>query len=278
MVFYRIQFAGRLGNLLTAMINMMFVAEKTGESFSFNEIISASDGLMLTELTGRVFIPNVGIVEGEVPNQEECIMLSMADAYYQPRFIATQKEKLLIARKYIYQFLPQVQETRQLVIHIRSGDIFEGTVHSNMMQPPLSYYRYILNNGDFQDATVVAENMSNPVISQLIKEFPYLRVQLSSVEEDTRTVLSAKHLVVGTGSFAHMLSIHSPQLECLYCFSNHNLYYPESTDYGYKIKVYTSDGYPINWNGDATTLTQNWDIRELSMEGFVERPRAVWDL
>lgn len=280
MVSCRVRLCGMLGNLVTAIINVLFVAEKLGNNLYFEEIQfpPGFNEQLLNGLIGKTFIPGEGIVDKGYPG-DDTLIISMNIAFYCPQFIPSEKEKIVIARNYIYSFLPppQVIKSNQLVIHVRSGDIFEGVVHPNMMQPPLQYYRHILTHENFTNVILVAQNLSNPVISPLLKEFPYIRLQCSSVEEDTRTVLSATHLVIGVGTFGHMLSLLSPSLESLYCFTNHNVYYHESKEYGYDIHVLTADGYPEHWNGDYQVLLNDYVVHEKSMESFVEMPRAVWD-
>jgi hypothetical protein len=105
-----------------------------------------------------------------------------------------------------------------LVIHIRSGDIFNGrNVHNTYVQPPLSFYLKIIHEFGFEDILIVTQNdFSNPCITQLKQRFPDLRIQSSSLEKDVSTILSARNLVVGVSTFSLALGFASHEIRRLY--------------------------------------------------------------
>ena len=51
-----------------------------------------------------------------------------------------------------------------LYIYIRSGDIFIKP-HHKYKQPPLCFYKKVLDNYTFKNIYLIAENKSNPVIN-----------------------------------------------------------------------------------------------------------------
>lgn len=94
-----------------------------------------------------------------------------------------------------------------LCIHIRSGDIFDnspqGQVHSNYVQPPYDFYKLIIDLPKYKDAPVVliAENLANPVINKLLRNYPNIIFKKRSLLQDQEIILNAKQLVYGVGTF-----------------------------------------------------------------------------
>ena len=126
-----------------------------------------------------------------------------------------------------------------LVIHIRSGDIFRGIeidtasdgtpawkrpprrrwVHAKYVQPPLAYYCRIIGSRSWRSVRIVAEDRVNPVIRALLAEYPFARHEPGSLEDDARVLLSARNLVIGYGTFALSWALTSRNLRRLYCTS-----------------------------------------------------------
>ena len=48
----------------------------------------------------------------------------------------------------------------ELVIHIRSGDIFKKTINNMYLQPPLCFYRKIINENDFDKIYILSNGRS----------------------------------------------------------------------------------------------------------------------
>ena len=135
-----------------------------------------------------------------------------------------------IVREFIKPMLPARLFTHNvsdgLVIHVRAGDIFERDsamsifrnapsfktgirrlradshrVNRFFAQPPLAYYNRIIGLKPWSSITLVAEDRRNPVIDVLLKSNPQIQFVPSDIESDIRTLLSAKHLVIGYGTF-----------------------------------------------------------------------------
>lgn len=110
---------------------------------------------------------------------------------------------------------------RDLVIHIRSGDIFDNYNYW-YQQPPLSYYVQIINiyEHNIDNIYIVAEDKKNPCIDKLLKLYPSIIYNKNSLEEDIKIILSATTIVGGFGSFIPSLSLFSTKLKTLYIPSN----------------------------------------------------------
>ena len=105
-----------------------------------------------------------------------------------------------------------------IVIHIRSGDVFDrGVSNPDQYVPnPLDFYRQLLDS--FDKALVVTEpDEYNPVVQEL-KKHSKVTVQSLTVQEDFATLLGAKHLASsGVGTFAISAALCSQNIENFYC-------------------------------------------------------------
>ena len=104
-----------------------------------------------------------------------------------------------------------------LVIHIRSGDIFEddGT-HPAYIMPPLSYYVDIIENNNFNNIWIIAEDRKNPCIDELLTLYPKANYRQQSLDEDIKILLGATHVVMSYGTMVHALLLFSDSIKNLY--------------------------------------------------------------
>jgi len=127
-----------------------------------------------------------------------------------------------------------------VVIHLRSGDIFDQ-VHPNGHQytpNPLDFYNKLLSN--FEKAIVVTEPDKNNPIVEVLRQNPKVTIQSSSVAEDFVTLMSAKNLAnSGVGTFCVAAALCSDKVQNFYCT---DLMLTEHLNYsmlvGTDIKVY----------------------------------------
>lgn len=76
-------------------------------------------------------------------------------------------------RNEIIKNLPKVKTCKEyLYIHIRSGDIFNKKPCQYYAQPPLCFYKIILNNYKFERIYLLTEKRNNPVINKLSNIYP----------------------------------------------------------------------------------------------------------
>ena len=105
-----------------------------------------------------------------------------------------------------------------IVIHIRSGDIFDKDVHNPEQYSPNPYYFYTTLLESFEKAIVVTENDNfNPIVEQL-SYHSKVTIQRGTVAEDFATLLGAKHVAnSGVGTFAVAAVLCSQNIENFYC-------------------------------------------------------------
>lgn len=143
--------------------------------------------------------------------------------------------------KYLYQNIGKVAKTYvvpafkfetnksydddTLVIHIRSGDIFEHEHNPphDYVPNPLDYYLTLIE--EYNKVIVVTEpDNYNPIVDELRKHDKVV-IQSTTVEEDFATLMGAKNLASsGTGTFAVAAALCSSNIKKFYCT---NLYLDE---------------------------------------------------
>lgn len=116
---------------------------------------------------------------------------------------------------------------KDLVIHIRSGDIFSTNVHPKFIVPPNDYYKKIIDSVNPDKIYVVAEDKLNPSINFILKEYQKNAIFHSkNLTEDINLILQAKILVTSFGSFSTYLSYLSKNLKKVYSPHYHPIRYP----------------------------------------------------
>ena len=98
-------------------------------------------------------------------------------------------------------------------IHFRGGDIFSNNPHNAYVQPPLSYYKNIINNYD--NAILVCEDKKNPCIDDLLKQ-QNIEYTSNTVEKDLSILSNVSNLVIGFGTFGFLLYLMNQKLKNLY--------------------------------------------------------------
>ena len=126
-----------------------------------------------------------------------------------------------VCKKWIY---PQLDlPTKEvpddtIVIHIRSGDIFDKDVHNPEQYSPNPYHFYTTLLESFEKAIVVTENDNfNPIVEEL-SYHKKVTIQRGTVAEDFATILGAKHVAnSGVGTYAVAAALCSQNIEHFYC-------------------------------------------------------------
>ena len=88
-----------------------------------------------------------------------------------------------------------------VVIHIRSGDIFDPNPHPDYVPPPLVYYTNIIENNSFKQIIMVSEDSKNPIVNKLLELYPNISYKKNSLDNDIKIILGATNIVSSVGSF-----------------------------------------------------------------------------
>ena len=110
-----------------------------------------------------------------------------------------------------------------VVIHVRSGDIFASVINFMYITPPLSFYTDILNRTNYKKIYLVAEDTANPCINELINRYPNIIYTKNTLDEDIKLILRAQNIIWSFGTFATMLLCLTDHTKTIYTMS-HNFH------------------------------------------------------
>lgn len=136
-------------------------------------------------------------------------------------------------RRMIHSLLPWLKiqpdgpplDDRELVIHLRSGDVMRGTgSHPGYGQPPLAFYRHVIDLQPWDRIHLVAEDDSHPLIPHLRHECgmraKYAERLGKPLSGDLAFLLRAKKLVASRGTFISAISALSTCLREIHYFDS----------------------------------------------------------
>ena len=92
-------------------------------------------------------------------------------------------------------------DENDLVIHIRSGDIFSSKPHTGYIPPPLSYYIKEIDKHKYKKIHIVCEDRINPVVNELLKLYKNAFHEKNTLEKDIKIILGATNIIFSVGSF-----------------------------------------------------------------------------
>lgn len=143
-----------------------------------------------------------------------------------------------------------------LVIHVRSGDIFqEGGSNPKYGQPPVSWYRHLIEAHAHGEIRIVtqgrfAQGHANPVVERLKAEYPDIVVQAEGTEWDFHTLRHCARLALSGGTFAVTAAMLNTNLRCLHVplydrpsDPNFSDVFPPGHEYGFDLRCYEIRGY-----------------------------------
>ena len=126
--------------------------------------------------------------------------------FYKCKFMVLGKvNRFYVFRKEIINNLPKVKiNIDDIYIYIRGGDIFRNinkSVHL-YIQPPLCFYKKVLNQFSFREISIISEDTSNPVIPVLLKDYPYIKYNKNDIKLDISYLLNSYNIISATSSFS----------------------------------------------------------------------------
>ena len=82
----------------------------------------------------------------------------------------------------------------------------------------MSYYKKIIEEVQPSDVLVITQpDKRNPCIEGLLSWDSNIKIQCGTLREDVSSILKARKLVIGFGTFGWMLSMLSDRIHSLYC-------------------------------------------------------------
>ena len=221
----------RFGNSFISLVHALTVAQVLG----VNEIFCPHESLKFSGQVGNIMVTQR---TDESRNR-------LSGTFYYPHLLEPLLSLAGVSHWWESQFAsnPQVFalygiELNQaelgenvLLIHLRSGDVFESShPHPDYGQPPLAFYKRVIDNKEWERVFLIYENDSNPAVRGLkdhlnSKKLPY-SVSSSDVSTDIQLLLSGKHLVMSRGTFLWPVVVASRNLESVFIFGQSSTWSP----------------------------------------------------
>ena len=131
--------------------------------------------------------------------------------------------RLKIIRDEVISNIPKFKNTLDdLVINIRSGDVFVNIIHRGYGQPPLCFYQKIINDNKFKNIYLMSNGHENPTVNELLKIYPDIKFIHGTVEEDASVIIYAFNLVMPISTFTRTLVRLNNNLRKMFLYSLEN--------------------------------------------------------
>ena len=110
--------------------------------------------------------------------------------------------RLRIIREEVIANIPKFNNTPDdLVINIRSGDVFVNMIHRKYGQPPLCFYQKIIDDNKFKNIYLMSNGHENPTVNKLLKLYPKIKFIHGALEEDVSVIIYSYNLVMPISTF-----------------------------------------------------------------------------
>lgn len=119
----------------------------------------------------------------------------------------------------------KIDFNNDLIIHIRSGDLFNMDFHElkHYIQPPFYYYKKIIDEGKYNKIIILSENYNlNPCINEILKTCKNSIFLSNSLDIDFKIMLNAKYFVTSLSSLCIAINDLSKFKKIIYCFNEDN--------------------------------------------------------
>ena len=289
---------GRLGNNIQQLCCAIFIAEKTDSCVTYcSHDIIANETISFLKNTDKNKIPEHKVVSKTFFQYASCCgeLLPLYNDSEQRRICETYIRPLF---RTILE-TPNVLKLRStdLIIHLRSGDVFNTHTHGLYVQNPFSYYKTVLdeifqglNKWDKTRRVIVLtepdkRNPCMPLINSYIQQLnirfaikfvgqnvntPFEYIENIDLKTCINTLLTAENIVLANSSFSQRLSMCNTNLKNMYVSSltiaEKASDCPRITVHFHKIKNYTKHG---EWRN---TSMQYENMKKHSIEDIEHLP------
>ena len=121
-------------------------------------------------------------------------------------FTENEETNKILQKAFLINNINKLHEN-DLVIHIRSGDIFSSDPHPMYVPPPLSYYIKEIDKCNYEKIHIICEDTQNPVVNELLKLYKNAVYEKNTLEQDIRIILGATNIIYSVGTFIPALML-----------------------------------------------------------------------
>lgn len=298
---------GRTGNSLLCVINAIFFAmENDIEIVDFSELSWWTSNLLpngphelITSLTVKISkedIKNTNNIDKDsfikfITRKKCSIKWNKNNECFESWFCAfydssgTFEDRTYIVQKYIKPILkiPVLDcKSDDLVIHMRSGDIFKMKGHYAYIQPPLSFYVDVISSRTWGNIYIIAEDDRNPCFHKLKEKYPNIISFLDNKKErhggngfgfqhDLSWMISSCHYVACQSSLCPLIIQLSTKIKHVYLPS----YILKTTGQNItkETRIWWTNNF-ANIKNDFTVNTVQYHV--LNYDKYIERPEKMY--
>ena len=189
----------QVGNSLITLNNLINVCENIG----CKNIISPSG--LKSIIKKPIFYKeyNITIFPYSYKNKIKIDIELNSQTIYHFRYRSKpHKIRLDIIRDEIFSNLPKYKgNPNDLIIKLRSGDIFINRIDLDYSQPPLCFYQKIINEHKFNNIYILSNGHENPVVDELLKLYNKIKYIEGKLEEAISIIVNAYNLVLPISTF-----------------------------------------------------------------------------
>ena len=121
----------------------------------------------------------------------------------------------LLNKAFLLKDIPKLDEN-DLVIHIRSGDVFLARPHPDYVPPPLSYYTGEIDRYNYRKIHIVCEDDKNPVVNRLLGLYKNAIYEKNNLDIDIKKILGATNILYSIGTFIPSLMLFSKNINFIH--------------------------------------------------------------
>ena len=93
-------------------------------------------------------------------------------------------------------------------------------------QPPLCFYKKIINNFKFENIYIISEKSNNPIIEKILNKYPKIKYKINSLKYDMTILINAYNIVGAFSTFSKVLILLNNNLQKFFYFNRRtNLLY-----------------------------------------------------
>ena len=167
-----------------------------------------------------------------------------------------------VFKEEILRNLPSLSlDINDLYIHIRNGDVYKHPKYGRYYaQPPLCFYKKVLESKNFNKAYIIAQESNYPIIKRLISDYKNVIYKKNSFKKDISILIHAYNIVGSISSF----------LTCLIKL-NDNLKYFWEYDIYHKATKINHLHYSIS------NFTRKYTIYRMPPSKIYKKKMYIWN-
>ena len=133
--------------------------------------------------------------------------------------------RMKVIKSEILRNIPKYQTNpKDLFIYIRSGDIFIKGINKFYSQPPLCFYKQIIENNKYVKIYIISKSLNNPVINELLKKYQNIIYNKNDIKVDIGLLVSAYSIVGAVSTFINIIIRLNDNLKIYYEYNIDSLY------------------------------------------------------